>query len=146
MRVSDIMTKEVITVSKETPLKEAASLLAKFHIHAMPVINDSGKITGIITESDFFSKDASNIYLPTFLEFLSKNSKITKKPEEPSNIEKIRLVRDVMTAECITVQPDLSLKELVALIKHKGFKTLPVVDDQDTLVGIVSVIDIIKLL
>ena len=62
MEVSEIMTLEVFTVGKDTPLKDAAGLLAKFRIHAMPVVDGQNKVVGIISESDFFTKDSSNIY------------------------------------------------------------------------------------
>jgi CBS-domain-containing membrane protein len=146
MVVSDIMTKEVITVGKDTPLKEAAGLLAKFHVHGMPVIDQRGKVEGIITESDFFSKDSSNVYLPTFLEFISREQTIGAKMSSSVEMEKKTTVKDVMTAECTSVGPDLPLKELIQLVKEKNFKTIPVVDDRGILVGIVSVFDIIKLL
>ena len=62
MLIKDIMTQDVITVSKETPLKEAAGLLAKFRVHGLPVVDGNKKVVGIVTESDFFTKDASNIF------------------------------------------------------------------------------------
>ena len=54
MLIKDIMTQDVITVSKETPLKEAAGLLAKFRVHGLPVVDGNKKVVGIVTESDFF--------------------------------------------------------------------------------------------
>ena len=146
MIVSDIMTKDVITVQENTPLKEAAGLLAKFHIHAMPVTNEEGRVSGIITESDFFTKDSSNIYLPTFLEFISRYQTDKQKASPSSEVEKKVAVKDVMTVGCVSVKQDLPLKELIELVKKKNLKTVPVIDNQDKLIGIVTVVDIIKLL
>lgn len=146
MTVSDIMTTETIVVKEDTTLKEAAGLLAKFHIHGMPVVDEDKKVVGIITESDFFMKDSSNIYLPTFLDFISREQDRGSKLSSSKDIEIISKVKDVMTADCTTVKPELPLKELINLIKEKNFKTLPVTDNEGTLVGVVTVFDIIKLL
>lgn len=146
MQVLDIMTKQVITVKKDTPLIEAAGILAKFQIHAVPVVNDENKIEGIITESDFFTKDSSNIYLPTFQEIVKKDPNTAKEMISKSEIEKATRVEDIMTKDCQTVKADLLLKELIELFKESNFNTFPVVDDKGTLIGIVTIIDIIKLL
>lgn len=145
MKVSDIMAKEVIAVKKSTSIIEAAGILTKFRIHGMPVVDNENKVVGIITESDFFTKDSSNIYLPTFLEFIfTKNN--PKEKAEKSDVEKITRVEDIMTENCRTIKPDLSVKGLIDLIKESTFNTFPVVDDSGTLRGVVTVLDIIKLL
>ena len=51
-RVADIMKLEVITVTDDTPIEEAASLLLKYKINGLPVISKEGRLSGIITTSD----------------------------------------------------------------------------------------------
>jgi acetoin utilization protein AcuB len=51
-RVGDIMTMEVINVTEDTPIEEAASLLLKHKINGLPVISEDGRLSGIITTSD----------------------------------------------------------------------------------------------
>ena len=146
MNVADIMTRDVITVKKNAPLKEAAGFLAKFRIHGMPVTDDENKVVGIITESDFFTKDSSNIYLPTFLDFIKGDPAEMKKDIDTSELEKKTTVADIMSEGCLTVRPDMTLEELILLYKEKNFNSLPVVDSGDAIVGIVTVMDVIKLL
>lgn len=148
MNVSDIMTKEVITVRKSTPLSEAAGLLAKFRIHGMPVVDMENKIIGIITESDFFTKDSSNIYLPTFLDFIFTKREPNNGQEKIrlDNIEQTTKVENIMTENCRTVKSDMPVKELIDLVKETNFNTFPVADDDGNLFGIVTVMDVIKLL
>ena len=145
MQVSDIMTKEVVTVQKETPLKEAAGILAKLRIHGMPVTDDGNNIEGIVTESDFFMKDSSNIYLPTFFDFIREKHASASKKIDTEKIDKISKVEDIMTKECVTVNADTSVEQLVHLFQEKKFNSLPVVNDENALVGIVTIMDIIKL-
>jgi CBS domain-containing protein len=146
MQVGDIMTKEVITVSIDTALKEAAGILAKFRIHGLPVVDENKKVVGIATESDFFTKDASNIFLPTFLEFLSKKGTDLSEEMGSSEVGNKTKISDIMTTDCFTVQPDLPVAQLIEYFQEKNFNSVPVVDDQGFLVGIVSVMDVIKLL
>jgi CBS domain-containing protein len=146
MNVSDIMMREVITVKKETPLQEAAGLLAKFRIHGFPVVDEENKVIGIVTESDFFTKDSSNIFLPTFLQFI-KSENLKNPPEVDSReVEKKTKVEDIMTKDCFTVQPETTIEELIQYCKEKNFNSFPVTNGQRILVGIVTVMDVIKLL
>lgn len=150
MNVSDIMTKEVITVQKNTAIEKAAELLTKLRIHGMPVINADNKVIGIITESDFFTKDSSSTHLPTFLNFNFMNKEPDDMNEKLNQIglgekQTIR-VADIMTENCQTVKFDLPVQDLVILIKESNFNTFPVIDDSGTLSGIVTVADVIKLL
>lgn len=146
MNIADIMTKEVITVSKETPLKEAAGLLAKFRIHGFPVVDSLNRVEGIVTESDFFTKDSSNIYLPTFLEFIREENKGAFEKTGSEEAENMTKVGDIMSTECVTVQPDTPIEKAIQLFKDKGFNSMPVTDKNGILVGIVTIMDIIKLL
>jgi CBS-domain-containing membrane protein len=146
MNVSSIMTKDVITVNKKTSLKEAAGLLAKFRIHGFPVVDDNNKVVGIFTKSDFFNKDDSNIFLPSFLGFIrdgdikSSQNAVSKEVGENTKVE------DIMTHKCICVQPETEIEELVNLFKNRCFNSIPVADKEGNLVGIVTVIDVIRLL
>jgi CBS-domain-containing membrane protein len=146
MDVSEIMTLEVTAVRKDTPLKDAAALLAKFRIHAMPVVDEKNKVVGIISESDFFTKDSSNIYLPTFLDFIKDESGAAKAKAESAEIEKTINVADIMSEGCTTVKPNLPVKQLIKLFKETSFKTMPVAEEDGTLVGVVAIMDVIKLL
>jgi CBS domain-containing protein len=145
MKVLEIMTRQVITVNKETSLKEAAGIIAKFRIHGVPVVDDNNKIEGIITESDFFMKDNSNIYLPKFFEFIKKGSAFESKEINAKKLGKISKVKDIMTNECATVKSDLSVEQLVHKFQETRFNSLPVVDGEGALIGIVTIMDVIRL-
>jgi len=146
MKVSDIMTKNVITANEEMSLKEAAGLLAKFRVHGLPVVDEANKIVGIVSESDFFTKDSSNIFLPTFLAFVNDMKPDSSNEALSADMEKKTKIADIMTRECFTVQPDLPVEQLIQFFKEKNFNSMPVVDGQGALIGIVSIMDIIKLL
>jgi len=66
------MTKNVSFVSPDTKITDVAEIMFKNRFHGLPVL-DNDKIVGIITETDFFTKDAANLYLPSYISFLKEN-------------------------------------------------------------------------
>jgi CBS domain-containing protein len=145
MKVGDIMTRDVITAKRDMSLKEAAGLLAKFRVHGLPVVDGENKVIGIIAESDFFTKDESNIFLPTFFDFIERGSKGDMDDSESEKIRQKNKVEDIMTADCVTVKENFEIKDLIGIFRDKNFNSVPVVDDQGALIGIVAILDVIKL-
>jgi CBS domain-containing protein len=149
MTVSQIMTKDVISVGPDMGIREVAALLTKFRIHGVPVINENREVVGIITEVDFFTEDEDNIYLPQYASLL-KNLKIS----EVNSYKQKRLLKeilkatakDIMTKDCICIQEDFSIDKLIKIFKRKKIGMVPVVNKKNILVGVVSIVDIIKLL
>ncbi len=148
MKVSEIMTKDVISVKEDTPISEIAEIMSEKKIHAVPVVNNENKVLGIITETDFFTKDSSNVaYMPSVIDFFKKG-KINYTEDERDVIHAIvnAKAKNIMTTKCEKVSPNLDVKEFVKLIKERSFTSYPVVDSDDFLVGIITISDVIKLL
>jgi CBS domain-containing protein len=146
--VKDIMTQEVIFVSPEDGINEVAEKLTRNRIHGIPIV-ENDKVIGIITETDFFTKSFPGLYLPSYIDFLkdaefvdAKDSEHRKKVKELINSK----AKDIMTSPCVTVSPDTEISNIIDLMKIKQFVTLPVVDNQEKLVGIITIADIIKLI
>lgn len=140
MKVSDIMTQDVVTVGENVSLKEAAGIFASRRVQGLPVVDENKKLIGIVTESDFINKEASDVYGPAFRQLISGEQ--SEMAEEVSGGK----VSDIMTVGCQTVSPEMNLEDLLTLFKEKDYNSLPVVDESGTLLGIVSHMDIIKLL
>lgn len=147
MRVRDIMTKKVVTVESNASIIEVARLLVGRRFHGVPVV-ENGKVIGIITETDFFTKDPPNIYLPGLIDFIKigKLNRFKIKNNKAINSILEATAKDIMTPYCITVLPDLEIEELIRLLKKKKLTTVPVVDGNNELSGIVTTADLIKLL
>lgn len=146
MKVKDIMTKDVISVNKETEMTMVAKILTEKRIHGVPVA-DNGQVVGIITETDFFVGEKHSLYLPSFVDFVkdfkvfNKASLLNKK--DFHDIIKAK-AEDIMTSNCVCVDPEMEMDKLLEVFKEKGFHTLPVVDN-NKLIGIVTLSDIISL-
>ncbi|KKP79882.1 MAG: hypothetical protein A2271_01345 [Candidatus Moranbacteria bacterium RIFOXYA12_FULL_35_19] len=149
MTIEEIMTKEVETVDSQTPVVRVAELLFKKRFHGMPVVDNEKKLLGIITEGDFFVKNSENLFLPNYIEFLEK-SKIVGQLPEGKKEEIVELLNakaeDIMTKDCIFVKEETDILELVKIFQKGNFFTVPVVDNNKKVVGIVTVADILNLI
>lgn len=148
MKVRDIMTKDVFSADPQMPITEVAEMMSKERIHSVPVV-DGGKVIGIIAETDFFIKNASSIYLPSYIHFLKENrtyENLSQDKQDEVNELLNAKASDIMTKNCITVLQDMSVRDLLNFFRTTNFITLPVTDEKDDLVGIISISDIIGLL
>jgi CBS domain-containing protein len=149
MQIKDVMTKEVISVPEDMPITEVANLLMKHKIHGVPVVDDKNRVVGIVTETDFFMKDAVALYLPAYIDILKAPSGQNKRVVDDIPAAE-RLVRarasDIMTPRCVTLPPEADVEDLLAAVRLNHYKTFPVTDSQYTLLGVVTLIDVISLL
>ena len=148
MKISEIMTKDVISVGEEMPITEVAEIISGKKIHAVPVVDGENKVLGIISETDFFTKDSSNVvYMPSLIDFV-KSGKLDYKEEEKEAMNAVlhAKAKDIMTPKCENISPEMSVEEFIQMIKGKSFNSYPVVDESGFLLGIMTVADVIKLL
>jgi CBS domain-containing protein len=143
MRVKDIMTKKVISLKPDDNAKEALDILLKMHISGLPVIDDKGSLQGMFTEKEILVK-----VLPSYMDKVGpfvydENPKTVKlKAHELSNMK----VKDVMRHEVVTVNEDTVVCEVAHLILTKKARRLPVLNQENKVVGIVAREDVVKAL
>lgn len=148
MKIKEIMTRDVITVDEYMPVTEVAKIVSENKIHAVPVIDKDRHVLGIITETDFFTKDnASMVYMPSLIDFVN-SGKMEYKEEENEEVSKVldAKAKDIMSSKTENISEDMELEDFVKLIKEKSFNSYCVVDENGVLVGIMTVADAIKLL
>ena len=146
LKVKDIMTREVITVTPDTEVVKAAKLLLEKRINGLPVVDDSGKLVGILCQSDLVVQQ-KKIPLPSLFTLLEGFVPLTSMKRLDKEVEKIAAVtvRQAMTADPVTVEPETGIEEVAALMADKKYHTLPVVEN-DRLVGVVGKQDVLKTL
>lgn len=146
LKAKDIMTKEVITVSPETEIAQAAKLLLENRINGVPVVNESGELVGILCQSDLIVQQ-KNIRIPSLFTLLDGYISLTILKKLDKEVEKIAAtnVADAMTPQPTTVSPETGIEEAASLMVEKSYHTLPVVDG-GKLVGIVGKEDILRTL
>lgn len=144
--VKDIMVKDIISVTADTPLIEATRLFGENHFDGMPVIDSEGKLIGLVTEYDMVN-NAFHVHLPT-MQKIFENIHIMDGKEIKEDKKKILSIRvkDVMNTEPLTLLYGASLSQVVQAFKeHHRVNPIPVIDENNKLVGIVSRYDLIKL-
>lgn len=144
MKVADIMTKNVISITLEATVEDAAKLLLERNISGLPVVDKDGKLAGIITHKDLLYKNMEP-EAPAMLEILGGFVYLGGVGRYNDELKKLisTKVSDVMTKDVITAGMDDSVQSVAKLMVQNGVNRIPVVKDGQ-LVGIVSRADIIK--
>lgn len=146
LNASDIMTTDVITVQKDTSLKDLAKLLYENHINGVPVVDTDGLLIGIICESDLIRKD-KKLHIPTVVAifdwvlYLERPKKIEKEIQRVNATK----VEDLYTKKVVTVDEKMPVDEIATIMEQKKISTIPVMDG-DRLVGIIGKTDLIRTL
>lgn len=140
VKAIDIMTRKVFSVKRATPLKEVAELMAEKSVSGIPVIEEDGKVAGVISEKDFLlhmgARDKTH-FMTVVAECLSGKSCVTM----PIRSQK---AEDIMTSPAITVREAATAVEISNIFNEKKINRVPVIGRGDELTGIVSRADIVR--
>ncbi|MFE3901561.1 CBS domain-containing protein [Streptomyces sp. NPDC059153] len=137
IKVGDLMTDEVVSVVSLTSFKEVAKLLAQHNISGLPVLDDEDRVVGVVSESDLVNRQAAR-HLVTGGAPDADTTTMT-----PSGAE--FTAAEVMSTPAVTVRAEETVPEAARLMMRGGVERLPVVDDEDRLVGIVTRRDLLRL-
>ena len=142
MRASDVMTRKVLTVGRETSVANAIRVMLDNNISGLPVL-DNGKVVGIVTEGDLLRRGETGTerQRPRWLEILMGPGRMAGEYVRTHG----RKVEAVMTADLISVAGDTPLEEVVGLMERRRIKRVPVIEG-DVLVGVVSRLDLLRAL
>jgi CBS domain-containing protein len=146
LKVKDIMTRELITVSPETEIVQATKLLLENRINGVPVLDATGKLVGILCQSDLIAQQ-KKLPIPSFFTLLDGLIPLISKKQLEKQVQKISAitVAQAMTPNPVTVHPDMKIEEVAALMVDRNFHTIPVVNEGE-LVGIVGKEDMLRAL
>ena len=146
LKVKDIMTREVKTVTPETEITQAAKLLLSERINGVPVVNQTGELVGILCQSDLIAQQKS-IPIPSLFTLLDGYIPLTRSNRLDREVEKIAATRvgHAMTPDPVAVTSDTDIERVAALMVEENYHTLPVVDG-GRLVGVVGKEDILRTL
>ncbi|MCI5159404.1 MAG: CBS domain-containing protein [Candidatus Electrothrix sp. AUS1_2] len=144
LRAKDLMTENVIAVTKDTEVRELAKILTENKISGVPVLDEDGTLAGVVTESDLIFQN-KKVHIPTAVAildaffFLESPEKMEKEMKKMAGVT----VGDIYASEVVSVQQDTPLDEIATLMAEKNIHTLPVLD-QGKLVGVIGKRDIIR--
>ena len=141
LKASDFMTRQVLTVYRETPLGEVAEIMAANGISGIPVIDPEKHVLGIISEKDF-SRHMGDRRLISLMGIVADC--INNRCCAAMTIRG-KKAEDIMTSPAIVTPEDASLGEIKSLLAKKNINRVPVVDSTGCLTGIVSRADIVRI-
>jgi len=146
MKAKEIMTSPVFSVSPDTPVGQIARLLCQKHISGVPVVDDAGKVTGIVTEIDLIKRHA-RVHFPVYLPFLDSLIFLESPRRYQEDVRRAlgATAREIMTRPVATATPDTDIETIATLMVEERANPIPIIDVEGRLVGIVSHTDIVRL-
>jgi CBS-domain-containing membrane protein len=144
LTAGEIMTKDVVTVKKETSIRELAEMFTVRKISSAPVVDTEGDLIGIVTETDLVEQD-KNLHIPTVISlfdwviYLESGKKFEKELKKMTG----QNVGDIYSTEVETVAPTTPISEVADTMSTKKVHAIPVVDGKKV-VGIIARIDLIR--
>jgi CBS domain-containing protein len=146
LRAKDIMTKELITVHPDMEIVKATKILLEKGINGVPVVED-GRLVGILCQSDLIAQQ-KKLPTPSLFTLLDGFISLKSTKDLEKALQKIAAatVADAMTPDPVAVRPETTIEEIATLMVDKNFHTIPVLDEEEGLVGIVGKEDILRTL
>jgi CBS domain-containing protein len=133
--VKDVMTTRVVALRKTADFKEIVSVLRRYRVSACPVIDDSDRVLGVVSEADLLYKQTEPDRPPALLRFRWRLDEEYK--------SKAMTAGQLMTSPAVSVQPGLPVVDAARLMQDRLVKRLPVVNYDGQLIGIVTRSDVL---
>lgn len=137
--VEHIMQRAVITIHKEAKLEEIIATLTGSSVSGLPVVDDNGKLVGVVSEKDIFrilsGKEGANFW-EVLSDCLYSNHCLMKSITTAT-------AGEIMTAPAITLSPTASVRDALELYRKKKINRLPIVDGEGMLIGLITRTDIL---
>ncbi|KAI9130266.1 CBS domain-containing protein [Acaryochloris sp. CCMEE 5410] len=145
--VKDFMTPDPITISPTDSIEKVIKLIEDHRISGMPVVDASNHVVGIISEGDLLVRE-SPMQPPLYMTLLGSVIYFESPKQFHQHMQKAlgMLVQDVMTSQPITTKPDIPLTSAANLMLSKKINRLPVVDNDQYLIGIITRHDLVRAL
>ena len=141
--VHDIMTRDVATVTADTPLRDAARILLELRISGLPVVDAQNKLCGIVTEADFLSAMGIPCHHPAHNLWQTLESMFKHPPHSGSAPAE---VADIMASQVITISDDKTLHDVIDVMKKNHIKRVVVTDEQQQVQGIITRSNLVQVL
>ncbi|MEU5047662.1 CBS domain-containing protein [Streptomyces griseorubiginosus] len=142
-KVGSVMTSEVVRATYGTPFKEVARLLREHRISGLPVIDEDDKVIGVISETDLMTRQAEmpDPYEP---KKRIRIAHLTPAGRKQAAKARARTAGQLMSVPPVTVHADNTIVEAARTMAQHHVERLPVLDEEDRLVGIVTRRDLLK--
>lgn len=138
-RISEFMTRDVVSVLGGTPFKEIARLLTQHRVSALPVVDGAGHVMGVVSEGDLLRKAADQAGAPGDPSPVPSTQGWERAKAEGARAE------ELMSAPAVCARPEWTVAEAARMMEVQGVKRLVVADGEDRVVGVVSRADLLAI-
>lgn len=144
-KASEIMTRNPVTVTEATGVQEVAEVLLESQHHGVPVVDEENRLVGLVTDSDLVDSN-KRIHLPTMITILDTLIPISgfKQYEEDLRKATATTAGDLCTRDVDYVSPEADLSEVSTLLSEHHIHIVPVLDEEQKLLGVITNTDIIR--
>jgi CBS-domain-containing membrane protein len=144
LTVADIMTRDVVSVKGTTSVREMAGLFDTMRFGTLPLVDDEGNLTGIVTASDLVEQDRP-LHIPTVISLFDWVIPLEGESSLQRDLNRItaQTASELASTDVVTVSATDSVSDAAEIMSSKKLHALPVVDGKK-LIGMVSRIDIIR--
>jgi len=132
MLIRDWMTKDPVTVTPDTSMMKATKIMKEKGVRRLPVVDSDGKLVGIVTDHDIKTASPSKATTLEVHELYYLLSEIK--------------IKDIMVKNPVSASPTDTVERVAVIMNDKRFGGLPVVDDDDKVVGIITAMDVFRVL
>lgn len=141
---ADIMTTNVFSVTEETGLKDLAKLFVERNVNAMPVVDNTGALVGLISQNDLVEQDKP-LHIPTVISLFDWVIYLESPKNFADEVRKVtaRTVGEICSRDVVACAPDTPVSTVASLMVDNKAHLVPVVDE-GRLVGVVARLDIIR--
>ena len=136
--VEDVMTRRVVTARTDSDIRDVSALLSENRISGLPVVDERGHVVGVVSEADLLSlagMERGHSFKDIVKHILGESVPRRKQGSR---------VGEIMSSPALTTRPETDIRDVAKILESKGIKRLPVVDEENRLVGIVSRGDIVR--
>jgi len=143
--VADVMTRDPILAQPEMPLSDAIKILAEKRISGLPVVDENGKLVGVISETDLMWRE-SGITPPPYIMLLDSVIYLENPGRYERELHKAlgQTVGEVMSRDPVTTKPDKSLPDAARMMHERSVHRLPVLDANGKVIGILTRGDVVR--
>ncbi|WP_303721376.1 CBS domain-containing protein [Malonomonas rubra] len=140
----EIMTTEVVKVKAETSLKELAEKFVETRHSNMPVVDNDGKLVGMISETDLVEQQKP-LHIPTVMALFDGVFYLDSQKRFQEEVDRVTAttVGELCNRKLVTCSPDTTIREIAGLMSKHKVHLLPVVE-KEQMVGVVARLDLIK--
>ncbi len=144
-KARDIMTRDVHCVTPATPIQELARSFAEKKVSGFPVLDDDGRLAGVVTESDLIHQN-QRLHIPTVVALFDSVIVLGSSKRLEDEIRQMSATRvdEIMSRDPVTVTGETPVEDVARLMAERHVDTIPVLDEAGALIGVIGKRDVIR--